>query len=54
MVEAIQETLKEIEYWHGHMLTEHERRNPRGNGWARVYDKCQAAIAKASKHKEST
>jgi hypothetical protein len=48
MVAALKETLAEIEYVHGDMLTAEERSHPRGSGWARVYDRCQAAIAQAS------
>ena len=45
LIAAIEETLEEISYWHSDTLTEQERRHPRGSGWARVWDKCQAAIA---------
>jgi hypothetical protein len=47
LVEALQEALEEIEYWHSDMLTPEERSQPRGSGPARVYDKGQAAIARA-------
>ena len=42
--EAIQETMKEIEYCHSDMLTKEERKHPRGSGWARVYDKLENII----------
>jgi hypothetical protein len=45
---------QEIEYWHADMLTEHKRNHPRGSGWARVYDKLQAArdlILTTAKHR---
>ena len=48
MLAALQEAREEIEYWHADMLTEEERRHPRGSGWARVYDKVCAVIAKAT------
>jgi hypothetical protein len=54
LVETIEETMQEIEYWHADMLTEHERNHPRGSGWARVYDKLQAArdlILTTAKHR---
>ncbi len=44
IAEAIQETMKEIEYCHSDMLTKEERKHPRGNGWARVYDKLENII----------
>lgn len=47
LVAVLEEMLLEIEHWHSDMLTEEERHHPRGNGWARVYDKGRAVIAKA-------
>jgi hypothetical protein len=47
MLDALQEVMQEIEYWHAEMLTPEERAHPRGSGWARVYDRCQAVVAKA-------
>lgn len=47
LLDALQEAIELIVYWHGDMLTEHERNHPRGSGPARVYDKAIAAIAKA-------
>ena len=41
--DACQEAIREIEYQHGDMLTQHERNHPRGSGWARVYDKLREA-----------
>ncbi len=41
---VLAETVTEIEYWHSDMLTEDERSHPRGSGWARVWDKAQAAL----------
>ncbi len=35
------------------MLSEEERNHPRGSGWARVYDKLQVAIAKATGQEET-
>jgi hypothetical protein len=49
LLAALEETLEEIAYCHGDMLSEDERRHPRGNGWARVYDKSTAAIALAKR-----
>src|SRR2546425_701502 len=46
LLEALQEAIDLIVYWHGDMLTEEERNHPRGSGPARVYDKATAAIAK--------
>lgn len=46
LLEALEEALREIAYWHGDMLSEEERNHPRGSGWARVHDKGRAAIAK--------
>ncbi len=43
MPDAIEEAMREIDYWHGDMLTGEERSHPRGSGWARVYDKLSAA-----------
>ena len=38
-IDIVKEVIQEIEYWHSDMLTDEERNHPRGNGWARVYDK---------------
>ncbi|HTU90416.1 MAG TPA: hypothetical protein VMF69_10105 [Gemmataceae bacterium] len=43
---ALQETRAEIEHWHSDMLTPEERQHPRGNGWACVYDRLSALLAK--------
>lgn len=40
---ALRECVVEIEY-ERNMLSEEERNHPRGSGWARVYDKAQAAL----------
>lgn len=48
LLDALQEAREEIQYWHSDMLTEEERSHCRGCGWARVYDKCGAAIARAN------
>ena len=47
LLEALQEAISEVEYQHSEMLTAEERAHPRGSGWARVYDKAKAALAKA-------
>ena len=44
LLAACEESASEIEYAHADMLTEDERSHPRGSGWARVYDRLQAAI----------
>jgi hypothetical protein len=43
LLEAVGEAMKEIDYHHRDMLTGEQRNHPRGSGWARVYDKLQAA-----------
>jgi hypothetical protein len=48
LLAALREAREEIEYWHADMLTEEERHHPRGSGWARVYDKISAALARAT------
>jgi hypothetical protein len=48
LLAALQEAVAEIEHWHADMLSAEERNHPRGNGWARVYDKANAAIADAT------
>lgn len=47
LLEALEEALREIEYWHSDMLEPEERAHPGGNGWARVHDRGRAAIAQA-------
>ena len=41
---ALVEAKTEIEYEHEEMLSPEEREHPRGSGWARVYDKINAAL----------
>jgi hypothetical protein len=43
VVKAIKEAMAEIQFWHGDMLTQHQRNHPCGSGWAQVYDKLAAA-----------
>ncbi len=45
LVEVAKETIEEIKYWHANMLSDKERNHPRGNGWARVFDKLNNAIS---------
>jgi hypothetical protein len=47
LLAVLQEAVAEIKYQHTDMLSEEERRHPRGSGWARVYDKAMAAIDEA-------
>jgi hypothetical protein len=48
LLAALEEAVAEIEYWHADLLSQDERRHPRGSGWARVYAKAKAAIAEAN------
>jgi len=43
LLEEIAKAMAEIEYIERDKLTEHERNQPRGSAWARVYDKLAAA-----------
>jgi len=52
LLAALKQTLEEIEYQHGDMLSPEERSHPRGSGWARVYDKGTRALAQAKAGKE--
>jgi len=45
LMAALQEARAEIEHWHSDMLTPEERHHPRGNGWARVYDRLSIVLA---------